>query len=126
MSTVLRAAGWCLAWFVVGALLAALLYQVPARHVVTVGHNDEPYVQGFGEAANRWGVVTDTTGATEPLRWSGPNSALIFPQIGLPARITLRLRAWRPANTPLPQIRVLLNGREELGQGCRERRLGRA
>lgn len=111
----LRAGCWYLGWFVVGAILAALLYQIPARHVVTVGRNDEAYVQGFGEAANRWDVVTDTTGATGPLRWSGPASALVFPQIGLPARVTLRLRAWRPPGTPPPQVRVLLNGREELG-----------
>jgi hypothetical protein len=115
VSTMLRAVWRYLGWFVVGALLTTLLYQIPARHVVTVGHNDEPYVQGFGEAVNRWNVVTDTTGATVPLRWSDPDAALVFPQIGLPARVTLRLRAWRPPNTPLPRIRVLLNGREELG-----------
>lgn len=116
VSRMLRAGCWYLGWFVVGAVLAALLYQIPARHVVTVGRNDEAYIQGYGEAANRWDVVTDTTGATGPLRWSGPASALVFPQIGLPARVTLRLRAWRPPNTPPPQVRVLLNGREELGR----------
>ncbi|HZG69516.1 MAG TPA: glycosyltransferase family 39 protein, partial [Herpetosiphonaceae bacterium] len=115
MSPILRAVCWCFGWFVAGVLLVLLLYQVPARHTVLVGYNDEPYTQGFGEAANRWGVVTDQTGATEPLRWSGPDSALIFPQIGLPARATLRLRAWRPSGTQLPRVRVLLNGREELG-----------
>jgi hypothetical protein len=115
VAVLFRGGCWCLGWFAVGALLVALLYQIPARHVVTVGRDDEPYVQGFGEAVNRWNVVTDTTGASGPLRWSGPASALIFPQIGLPARATLRLRGWRPPNTPAPQIRVLLNGREELG-----------
>ena len=100
MSTVLRAAGWCLGLVRRRGGTGCAALSDPARHVVTVGHNDEAYVQGFGEAANRWDVVTDTTGASGPLRWSGPDSALVFPQIGLPARVTLRLRAWRLPNTP--------------------------
>ncbi len=103
------------AWFAVGAILTVLVYQVPAAHTVDVGWNDGFYVQGFADAANRWGVTTDDTGAERSYRWSQPASALIFPQIGLPARATLNWRAWRPPGSPPPRVRVLLNGTEELG-----------
>lgn len=114
-STGIRVWVWSFGWLLAGALLTALAYQVPARHTVTVGVDDAAYVQGWDDPANRWGVITDKTGARQPYRWSYPNSALIFPQIGLPANITLRLRAWRPPGMPYPQVRVLLNGREEIG-----------
>lgn len=103
------------AWFVLGAILTVLVYQVPAAHTVDVGWNDGFYVQGFADAANRWGVTTDDTGAERSYRWSWPASALIFPQIGLPARATLNWRAWRPPGAPPPRVRVLLNGTEDLG-----------
>lgn len=105
-----------LALLALGAALTALVYQIPARHVVRVGYDDAAYVQGFGEAVNRWGVNVDRTGVREPYRWSGSHAALLFPQIGLPARATLRWRAYRPSGAEHPIMRVLLNGREELGR----------
>ena len=106
---------WSLRWLVLGAALAALSYQLPARHAVTVGWNDGGYVQGFGDAVNRWGVVTDGTDEPRPYRWSRASSALIFPQVGLPAEAGLRWRGWRPPGEPHPRVRVLLNGVVELG-----------
>ncbi len=66
---------WSLRWLVLGAALAALSYQLPARHTVGVGWNDGSYVQGFGDAVNRWGIVTDDTGERRPYRWSRSSSA---------------------------------------------------
>ena len=106
---------WGCQWLAIGAVLTALAYQLPARHRVQVGLNDAAYVQGFEDAANRWGVITDDTGVSHPYRWSRQESALIFPQIGLPARAMIRVRGWRPAGVPAPRVRVLLNGGEELG-----------
>lgn len=102
---------WLLAWLG-GALLIGALYQIPARHTVRVGLNDAAYVQGFSDPVNRWGVRDPASQSDAPLRWAGPQSALIFPQIGLPATATIRWRAVGPAGT---QVRVLLNGRDELG-----------
>jgi hypothetical protein len=110
-----RALLWSVGWLALGAALTVLAYQLPARHTVAVGRNDESYVQGFADATNRWGVVTDKTGATEPYRWSGSQSALIFPQVGLPAQVSIRWRGWRPPGSAAPRVRVLLNGRDELG-----------
>lgn len=102
-------------WFGLGALLIGLLYQIPVRHTVQIGVNDAAYVQGFNDPLNRWGVIDPTSQATTPLRWSRAQSAIIFPQIGLPATATIRWRAVRAPGTPLPQVRVLLNGKNELG-----------
>jgi len=102
-------------WSFVGGLLIALVYQIPARHDVQVGYNDASYVQGFGEPLNRWGVLDSDSQAQTPLRWSTAQSALIFPQIGLPAQATIRWRALRPADAPPTTVRVWLNGRQELG-----------
>lgn len=113
-STILTSLPW-LGWLLAclgGALLIGLLYQIPARHTVRVGLNDAAYVQGFSDPVNRWGVRDPASQSDAPLRWAGPQSALIFPQIGLPATATIRWRAIGPAGT---QVRVLLNGRDELG-----------
>ena len=106
---------WAVPWLCFGAVLTALAYHFPVQPRVTSGYNDAGWVQGFEDATNRWGVVTDATGATGPYRWSGVSSALLFPQIGLPARATIRLRGWRPPGEESPRVRVLLNGREPLG-----------
>ncbi len=106
---------WSLRWSLLGAALAALAYQLPARHDVAVGWNDGGYVQGFGDAVNRWGVITDETGGRSPYRWSRASSAVIFPQIGLPAEASLRWRGRRPPGQPPARVRVLLNGTVELG-----------
>lgn len=111
----LRGLGVLLGWGCIGAALIALAYQLPARHVVNVGYNDAGYVQGFSAPVNRWGVIDQDSQATTPLRYAGSQSAIIFPQIGLPATATLRWRALPLPDGRLPTVRVLLNGRDELG-----------
>lgn len=99
-----------------GAVLIALLYQVPAQHAVDIGGYDAAYVQGFHDP-QFVGIVPvpayldDSDGS---VRWTRAASFLLFPQAGLPAEITLRLRGWRDG-APSPQVTVLLNGRAELG-----------
>lgn len=113
-STVLTSLPW-LVWLLAylgGALLIGLLYQIPARHSVRVGLNDAAYVQGFSDPVNRWGVADPASQSDQPLRWATPQSALIFPQIGLPATATIR---WRAVGPPGTSVRVLLNGRDDLG-----------
>lgn len=104
-----------LLWSIGGLLLIALAYQVPARHTVQVGLDDAAYTQGFNDPANRWGVIDPSSATDAPFRWSRDQSFLIFPQIGLPATATIRWRALRPQGAPLPTVRVLLNGAQELG-----------
>ncbi|MDQ2997474.1 MAG: glycosyltransferase family 39 protein, partial [Chloroflexota bacterium] len=48
-------------------------------------------------------------------RWTHATSYLLFPQAGLPAQLTLRLRGWR-ATGAAPNIQVLLNGTTVLDQ----------
>jgi hypothetical protein len=106
---------WAVPWLGFGVVLTMLAYQIPVQQRVTIGYNDAGWVQGFEDATNRWGVVTDATGTPGPYRWTGVSSALLFPQIGLPARATIRLRGWRPPGEESPRVRVLLNGRDLLG-----------
>lgn len=106
---------WAIPWLGFGVLLIVLAYQLPVRQQVAIGYDDAGYVQGFADATNRWGIVTDTTGTSTAYRWSGSSSVLLFPQVGLPARATIRLRGWRPEGEEAPSVRVLLNGRELLG-----------
>ncbi len=93
-----------------GALLLALAYQVPARHAVDIGGYDAAYVQGFHDAELY--QSPDLAGSDGHARWTRDTSYLLFPQIGLPARLTLRLRGPRAA-TP---VTILLNGSRQLGQ----------
>jgi 4-amino-4-deoxy-L-arabinose transferase-like glycosyltransferase len=106
----------------IGALLFAGAYQIPARHEVDVGGYDAAYVQGFFEAER----AADAQGAPEPhpppaylegsggaARWSRASSAMRFPQAGRPATLRLRLSGWR-AEGPPPRLQLLLNGRELL------------
>lgn len=85
-----------------GALLVTLAYQIPAAHIVDIGANDSGYVQGFGEP-------TENNGAT--VRPLSGTAFLLFPQIGLPAELSLRMRADLPTN-----VAVLLNNRISLGE----------
>src|SRR5262245_40113423 len=55
-----------------GALLLALIYQIPAVHDVDIGGYDAAYVQGFYDP--------EPGGA----RWTRDVSYLLFPQAGLP------------------------------------------
>ncbi|HWQ13083.1 MAG TPA: glycosyltransferase family 39 protein [Roseiflexaceae bacterium] len=99
---------------VLGALLVALCAQLPARHVVDVGGYDAAYVQGFHdpERPGPSGAAPYLDGSDGAARWSRDVSYLVFPQAGLPAEVTLRLRGRAPG----PEVRVLLNGEVELGR----------
>lgn len=113
----LRRAGWAAGWFILGALLITLGYQLPARYHVTVGQNDGGYVQGFHDAANRWGGTSDPAAGPpstdSPFRWSRAESFLLFPHPGAPAELALR---WRAPVEPYPAVEVWLNGTMLLGR----------
>jgi 4-amino-4-deoxy-L-arabinose transferase-like glycosyltransferase len=93
-----------------GALLVALVYQIPAVHDVDIGGYDAAYAQGFYDP--------EPTGA----RWTRDVSYLLFPQAGLPAQATLRLHG--RTDGPPTEVAVLLhtglasetNGVRELGR----------
>ncbi len=108
----LPAVGLC----VLGAVLIALLYQFPARHSVDIGGYDAGYVRGFHDPQqhNR-SMEPYLAGSDGQVRWSRGQSYLIFPQAGLPADITLRLRGWRGAGEPLPTVQFWLNGQVLVG-----------
>ncbi|MCG8349247.1 MAG: glycosyltransferase family 39 protein [Chloroflexales bacterium] len=99
-----------------GAVLIALLYQIPVQHTVDIGGYDTAYVQGFYDPqfADIAPVPAYLDGSDGSVRWTRAVSFLLFPQAGLPAEITLRLHGWRNGE-PAPQVTVLLNGRAELG-----------
>src|SRR5262249_3408181 len=99
-----------------GALMLALAYQIPVTHTVDIGGYDSAYVQGFydperGDQQHQLAL----DGSDGSARWTGATSYLIFPQAGLPAQLTLRLRGWR-ASGPAPNVTLLLNGTILLGQ----------
>ena len=93
-----------------GALLLALVYQIPAVHDVDIGGYDAAYVQGFYDP--------EPGGA----RWTRDVSYLLFPQAGLPAQVTLRLRG-RPVGPPAEVVVLLNTGLIPEAGGVRE--LGR-
>jgi 4-amino-4-deoxy-L-arabinose transferase-like glycosyltransferase len=106
----------------IGAAWVALLYQVPAHHQVDIGGYDAAYVQGFSDPQREEAYPATSQkrfsyleGSDGNARWLRSSSFLIFPQAGLPATVTLRLRGWQPANTPPPVVAVFLNGRTPLG-----------
>jgi hypothetical protein len=110
--SVLRLAGFAL----LGMLLVALLSQVPTTHTVNIGGYDTAYVQGFYDPqyiTARGGGRYYLDGSDGSARWSRAVSYLLFPQAGLPGRVTLRLRGWRDDGPP-PQVEVWLNGRTRL------------
>lgn len=90
-----------LLWALLGALLIALLSQIPAQHTVAVGSWDSAYIQGFHDPE------PDGRG-----RWSQSSSMLLFPQAAMAGLITLKLRASDIA--PPVELSLLLNGRTEL------------
>ncbi len=100
--------------FLLGAFLVIALYQVPARHVVNIGGYDAAYVQGFHDpqdTALSHGANPDLEGSDGSARWSRATSFLVFPQAGLPARVTVRLRGWRASREhPPPVVTVWLKG----------------
>ncbi len=98
-----------------GALLIVLLFQVPVHHMVDIGGYDAAYVQGFHDPQYQdYAPEAALTGSDGQARWSKAQSFLLFPQAGLPAEISLRIRGWRPSGTPYPTVTFLLNGREPL------------
>ncbi len=100
-----------------GAALVILLSQIPAYHPVDIGGYDAAYVQGFHDPQER---TTPSpaylSGSDGRVRWSRAQSFLLFPQSGLPATLSLRVRGWRPAGESAPVVEVLLNGRTRLGR----------
>jgi 4-amino-4-deoxy-L-arabinose transferase-like glycosyltransferase len=98
-----------------GALLVALCFQFPATHPVNVGGYDAAYTQGFfdPERLDQPGDRPYLAGSDGAARWSRSTSYLVFPQIGLPAELTLRLRGRDGSPTDLL---VLLNGEEQLAR----------
>ncbi len=101
-----------------GALLIMLVYQVPATHKVNIGGYDAAYVQGFHDAQVATapvGIPPYLTGSDGSARWSRDRSFLLFPQAGLPGRVTLQIRGWRTDGIPPPTVEVWLNGQELLG-----------
>lgn len=93
--------------FLLGAFLVMALYQVPARHVVNIGGYDAAYVQGFHDpqdTAAPHGAKPYLEGSDGSARWSRATSFLVFPQAGLPARVTVRLRGWRATHEHSPPV----------------------
>jgi len=113
----IRTAVRLLAAMALGALLLALAHQIPVTHSVDIGGYDSAYVQGFydPERALPGQQRPELAGSDGGARWTRERSFLVFPQAGLPAQITLRLRGWRLIGAP-PQVTVLLNGTRELGR----------
>jgi 4-amino-4-deoxy-L-arabinose transferase-like glycosyltransferase len=105
-----------LAAMALGALLLALVYQIPTTHTVDIGGYDSAYVQGFFDPERDAGTNhAELLGSDGSARWTRATSYLLFPQAGLPAQLTLRMRGWRPTGA-LPSVQVLLNGTTVLDQ----------
>ncbi len=92
----------------VTALLVALSSQIPARHAVDIGGYDAAYTQGFfaPERAASREAPAYLAGSDGAARWTTADSALLFPQIGAPATLTIRLRG-RPG--PPTQATIQIN-----------------
>jgi 4-amino-4-deoxy-L-arabinose transferase-like glycosyltransferase len=103
-----------------GALLLALVYQIPAAHDVDIGGYDAAYVQGFYDPERSDAAIL--AGSDGRARWTRDVSYLLFPQAGLPAQVTLRLRG-RPTSPPAEMAVLLHTGPSQDTGGARE--LGR-
>ncbi|HEY3229743.1 MAG TPA: glycosyltransferase family 39 protein, partial [Roseiflexaceae bacterium] len=95
-----------------GALLLALVYQIPVTHDVNIGGYDAAYVQGFYDPERA--DAPALAGSDGSARWTRDISYILFPQAGLPAQVTLRLRG-KPG-APASEVSVWLNGARELGR----------
>ncbi len=109
----LRLAIRAIAAALAATLLVTLLCQIPVVHRVDVGRFDAGYVRGFYDPERRdWPQARAyLNGSDGSARWTRAESFLLFPQAGLPAEVTLRLRGWR-ADGPPPQVRIMVDGRE--------------
>ena len=103
----LREASWLLAVALAGAVLIGLAYQVPATHAVDIGGYDAAYTQGFYDPSRSDSTPLPAylSGSNGQARWTKAASFLLFPQIGLPAELTLRLRGLQRQ-----PVAILLNG----------------
>jgi 4-amino-4-deoxy-L-arabinose transferase-like glycosyltransferase len=88
-----------------GMLIVLLLSQIPTNHQVNLGAADAAYIQGFGAAVPH---------ADGMARWTDSNAVLLFPQAGLPGRLTLRLRGH--PELPPTDVSLRLNGTTELAR----------
>jgi 4-amino-4-deoxy-L-arabinose transferase-like glycosyltransferase len=104
-----------LAAMALGALLIALAYQIPVTHTVDIGGYDSAYTQGFYDPERNTpsSLRPELAGSDGSARWTRATSDLLFPQAGLPAQVTLRLRGWRTIG-PAPEVTLLLNGTQVL------------
>lgn len=96
---------------ILGALLAALLCQIPVTHHVDIGGRDAAYVRGFydPERNDTPQAPAYLDGSDGSARWSRAESYLLFPQAGLPAEVIIRVRGWRPGASP-PAVTLLIEG----------------
>lgn len=94
-----------------GALLVALLAQIPSTHAVDIGGYDAAYTRGFydPERASASRNPAYLAGSNGAARWSRAESYLLFPQAALPADVTLRLRGWRADAAP-PTVTISVAG----------------
>ncbi|GIW02322.1 glycosyltransferase family 39 protein [Roseiflexus sp.] len=113
MSPALRLAIHAIAAALAGMLLVTLLCQIPVAHRVDVGRFDAGYVRGFydPERLDLPQARAYLNGSDGSARWTRAESFLLFPQAGLPAEVTLRLRGWRADGSP-PNVAILIDGRE--------------
>src|SRR5512138_1383192 len=73
-----------LAAMALGALLLALVYQIPVTHTVDVGGYDSAYVQGFYDPERHDAQSRpELAGSDGSARWTRAVSYLLFPQAGL-------------------------------------------
>src|SRR5690349_9603561 len=86
-----------LAVMALAVVALALIYQIPVTHTVDIGGYDSAYVQGLydPERSDSPGDRPYLAGSDGSARWTRAVSYLLFPQAGLPAQVTLRLRGWR-------------------------------
>lgn len=121
VSVASRATDWKQALGCAGALLVSIIsiivvYQLPARHVVDIGGYDAAYVQAFADAEfAAEGQRAYLAGSDGSARWSGASSSLIFPQAGIPAEFSLRIRSW-PPEAPAKRVTLWLNGSQQIAE----------
>jgi 4-amino-4-deoxy-L-arabinose transferase-like glycosyltransferase len=96
-----------------GMALVTILCQIPVSHHIDVGRFDAAYVRGFydPERLDLLQARAYLHGSDGSARWTRAESYLLFPQAGLPAEVTIRLRGWR-ADEALPDFAILVDGRE--------------
>jgi 4-amino-4-deoxy-L-arabinose transferase-like glycosyltransferase len=96
-----------------GMALVTILCQIPVSHHIDVGRFDAAYVRGFydPERLDLPQARAYLHGSDGSARWTRAESYLLFPQAGLPAEVTIRLRGWR-ADGALPDFAILVDSHE--------------